>query len=361
MIVSLVYQLARKLLAVPAVLLRRDVSKEAELLVLRHENAVLSRQLTGPRRYSPADRLWLVALSSLLPRRRWAQVFPVTPATLLAWHRRLIACKWDYCMRRRSPGRPPTARAVKALALRLAEENPRWGCRRIQGELVRLGHRIGATTVWEILRAAGLDPAPRRSGPTWREFLTEQARGFIACDFVHVDLLDLRRVYALVFIEHGTRRLRVAGVTAHPTAAWTVQQARNLASELGAHVDSLRFLIRDRDAKYTGSFDAVFAADGIETLKTAPRAPRMNAHCERIIGTVRREALDHLLIWNETHARRVLDTYAQHYNEHRPHQARGQLPPLADEHPAPVIDLTSHRLLRTRVLGGVINEYRYAA
>ena len=158
-IISLVYQLTRKLLTVPAVLLRRDVSKEAELLVLRHENAVLSRQLTSPRRYSPADRLWLVALSSLLPRRRWAQVFPVTPATLLAWHRRLIARKWDYSMRRRSPGRPPTASAVKALALRLAEENPRWGCRRIQGELVRLGHRIGATTVWEILTAAGLDPA----------------------------------------------------------------------------------------------------------------------------------------------------------------------------------------------------------
>jgi putative transposase len=164
-----------------------------------------------------------------------------------------------------------------------------------------------------------------------------------------------------VFLVHGTRRLHVAGVTAHPTAAWTVQQARNLASELGAHVDSLRFLIRDRDAKYTGSFDAVFAADGIETLKTAPRAPRMNAHCERIIGTLRREALDQLLIWNETHARRVLDTYAQHYNQHRPHQARGQLPPLADEHPAPLPNPTSHRLLRTRVLGGIINEYRYAA
>ena len=217
----------------------------------------------------------------------------MTPATLLAWHRRLIARKWDYSLRRGGPGRPPTASAVKAMALRLA--------------------------------------------------------------------LDLRRVYALVFLEHGTRRLHVAGVTAHPTASWTVQQARNLATELGAHVDSLRFLIRDRDAKYTGSFDAVFAADGIETLKTAPRAPRMNAHCERIIGTLQREALDHLLIWSETHARRVLDTYAQHYNQHRPHQARDQLPPLAQEHPAPVTDLTYHRLLRKRVLGGVINEYKYAA
>jgi len=310
-IVSLVYQVARTLLAVPAVLLRRDAAREAELLVLRHENAVLRRQLTGPRRYHLAERLWLAALSSLIPRRRWAQVFSVTPATLLAWHRRLVARKWDYRTRQRKRGRPPTASAVKALVLRLAGENQRWGCRRIQGELVRLGHRIGATTVWEILTAAGVDPAPRRSGPTWREFLTAQAEGVIACDLVRIDLVDLRRVCAGV---PRTRhpRLHVAGVTAHPTASWTVQQARNLAAELGARVDSLRFLLRDRDAKYAGSFDAVFAADGIEAVRAAPRAPRMNAHCERVIGTVRREALDHLLIWNETHARHVLDAYTRH-------------------------------------------------
>ena len=168
-------------------------------------------------------------------------------------------------------------------------------------------------------------------------------------------------MYALVFLEHGTRRLHIAGVTAHPTGSWTVQQARNLTAELGEGIDSLRFLVRDRDAKYAGSFDAVFAADGIQALRTAPRAPRMNAHCERVIGTLRREALDHLLIWNETHARHVLDAYARHYNHRRPHQARRQLPPLAQEHPAPLTDLTTHRLLRTRVLGGVVNEYRYAA
>ncbi|MFD4974680.1 integrase core domain-containing protein [Streptomyces sp. NPDC058424] len=361
MIVSLVYQVTRKLLAVPAMLLRRDAAKDAELLGLRHENAVLRRQLTGPVRYEPADRLWFAALSSLIPRPRWPQVFPVTPATLLAWHRRLIAGKWDHSKRRSRPGRPPTASTLKALVLRLAKDNPRWGCRRIQGELVRLGHPVGTTTVWEILTAAGIDPAPRRGGPTWREFLTAQAEGIIACDFVHIDLVDLRRVYALVFLEHSTRRLHIAGVTAHPTAPWTVQQARNLALELGIRLDSLRFLIRDRDAKYTASFDAVFAADGIEVVRTAPRAPRMNAHCERVIGTLRREVLDHLLIWNETHARQVLDAYARHYNRHRPHQARGQLPPLAQEHPAPVTTLTAHRPLRTRVLSGAINEYRYAA
>ncbi|WP_330280752.1 integrase core domain-containing protein [Streptomyces sp. NBC_00569] len=361
MIVSLVYQVARKLLAAAAVLLRRDVAKDAELLVLRHENAVLRRQLTKPVRYELADRLWFAGLSSLIPRRRWAQVFPVAPTTLLAWHRRLIALRWDYSKCRSRPGRPSTASAVKALVLQLAKENPAWGCRRIQGELVRLGHPVGSTTVWEILTAAGIDPAPRRSGPTWREFLTAQAEGIIACDFVHIDLVDLRRVYALVFLEHGTRRLHIAGVTAHPNGPWTVQQARNLAVKLGTRAESLRFLLRDRDAKYTESFDAVFSADDIQVVRSAPRAPRMNAHCERVIGTLRREVLDHLLIWNEFHAQHVLDEYVRHYNGHRPHQARRQLPPLALEHPTPMAAPSVHRVLRTRILGGVINEYRHAA
>jgi putative transposase len=277
---------------------------------------------------------------------------------VLAWHRRLVARTWDYSKLRSAPGRPPTARAVKELVLRLARENPRWGCRRIHGELARPGHPVGASTVWEILTSAGIGPAPRRSGPTWREFLTVQADGIIACDFLPIDLVDLRRVYVLVFLEHRTRRLHVAGVTAHPTSQWTVQQARNFAAELGVRVDSLRFLIRDRDARYTDSFDAVFAADAVETVKTAPR---MNAHCERVTGTLRHEILDLVPIWNDSHTRRVLVAYTRHDNEHRPHQARGQSPPLADHQPAPVIDLTTRQLLRTRVLDGVINEYRYAA
>ncbi|MGW0633726.1 integrase core domain-containing protein [Streptomyces sp. NPDC002758] len=361
MIVSLVYQVTRKLLSVPAVLLRRQAVRDAELLVLRHENVVLRRQLAGPVRYGPADRLWFAALSSLIPRRRWTHVFPVTPGTLLAWHRRLVARRCDHSKRRSRPGRPRTAKAIKELVLRLASENPRWGCRRIQGELARLGHQVGASTVWEILTAAGAGPAPRRGGPTWREFLTAQADGIIACDFLHIDLVDLRRVYALVFLEHGTRRLHIAGVTAHPTAQWTVQQARNLAVDLGVRLESLRFIVRDRDGKYTDSFDAVFESETIEVLRTAPRSPRMNAHCERVIGTLRREALDHVLIWNETHARRVLDEYVRHYNGHRPHQARGQLPPLAERQPAPVTDLNTTRLLRSPVLGGLTSEYRYVA
>ncbi|WP_370219078.1 integrase core domain-containing protein [Kitasatospora sp. GAS1066B] len=316
-------------------LLRRDAAQDAELLVLRHENAVPRRQLTVPVRYEQADRLWFAALSSLIPRSRWATVLPVTPGTLLAWHRGLIARKWDCSKRRGRPGRPPTASALRRLVLRLAKENPRWGCRRIQGELVRLGHPIGTTTVWGILTAAGVDPAPRRGGPTWREFLAAQAEGVIACDFVHIDLVDLRRVYALVFLEHGTRRLHITGVTAHPPGPWAVQQARNLAVELGIRLDSLHFLIRDRDAKYTASFNAVFEAEDMEVIQTPPRAPRANAHCERVIATLRREVPNHLLIRNETHAQQVFDTYTRHDTRHRPHQARRQFPPPAQEHPVP--------------------------
>jgi transposase len=190
------------------------VSKDAELLALRHENAVLRRQV-GRVRYQPGDRLWLAALSRLVPRRRWGEVFPVTPATLLAWHRRLVARKWDYSSRRR-PGRPPTAAAVRKLVIRIAEENPTWGHRRVQGELIRLGHPIAASTVWQILHDAGIDPAPRRTGPTWKQFLTAQACGIIAVDFVHVDTVLLRRVYALIVIEHATRRAHLAGITASP-------------------------------------------------------------------------------------------------------------------------------------------------
>ncbi|WP_231648042.1 integrase core domain-containing protein [Saccharothrix sp. NRRL B-16348] len=245
--------------------------------------------------------------------------------------------------------------------LRLAQENPRWGHRRIQGELARLGHHIAHSTVWRILHEAGIDPAPRRTGPTWREFLTAQAQGVIAADFLHLDTMLGKRLYALVFLEHGTRRLHVTGVTTHPTWEWTTQQARNLAADLGHRTQSLRFLLRDRDGKYGRAFDSVFLADDLRIIKSAPQAPRMNAHCERVIGTIRRELLDHILITGEAHARHVLKTYEHHYNQHRPHQARDQLPPDARQHPAAVHDLDTRRLQRTRVLGGLINEYRHAA
>ncbi|MFG2084896.1 MULTISPECIES: hypothetical protein [unclassified Spirillospora] len=212
-LLSLVYRLVRCLLGVLEVLVRSDLSKNAELLVLRHENQVLRRQVGGRRlRWDHLDRLWLAALSRSVHRRRWAEVFPVTPATILRWHRSLVARKWTFTDRRR-PGRPSTGVSVKALILRMARENPTWGHRRIQGEPARLGYVIAASTVWEIWHAAGIDPVPRRAGPTWRQFLTAQAHAIIACDFFTVETVLLKRLYVLVFIEHGTRRLHLGGVT----------------------------------------------------------------------------------------------------------------------------------------------------
>jgi hypothetical protein len=277
-IISVVYLLVRCLLSCLAVLTRHQVSKDAELLVLRHENAVLRRRV-GRVRYEPGDRLWLTALSRLVPRRRWGEVFLVTPATLFAWHRRLAARKWDYSSRRR-PGRPSTPATIRKLVIRIATENPTWGHRRVQGELVRLGHPIAASTVWQILHDAGIGPAPRRTCPTWRQFLTAQARGIIAADFVHVDTILLRRLYALIVIEHGTRRVRPAGITAHPDGAWTTQAARNILIDLGQRTTSLKFLIGDRAGQFTSSFDAVFTAEGIRIVASPPRAPRANAICE---------------------------------------------------------------------------------
>jgi putative transposase len=356
---SVIYLLARCLLSCLMMLARREACKDAELLVLRHENAVLRRQV-GRVRYQPGDRLWLAALSRLIPRHRWGEVFAVTPATLLAWHRRLIARKWDYASRRR-PGRPSTAAAVRKLVIRIATENPTWGHRRVQGELIKLGHRIAASTVWQILHDAGIDPAPRRAGPTWRQFLAAQARGILTADFVHVDTVLLRRIYALIVIEHGTRRAHLAGITAHPDGAWTTQAARNFLIDLGQHAASAKFLIRDRAGQFTESFDAVFTADCIRILPSPPQAPRANAVCERMIGTLRRELFDRLLIVNEHHLRRVLTEYLIHYNTARPHRTLGHLPPAQAHVRPPQVDLAEHRVRRKQVLGGLTHEYQIAA
>jgi putative transposase len=252
----IVYLLARRVLGLAVLVFRGNLAKDAELLVLRHENAVLWRH-AGRIRYQPADRVWFTALTRLIPRERWAEVFPVTPATLLAWHRRLAARKYD-TSKRREPGRPPAIRSIARLVVRLAKENPLWGYRRIHGELTKLGVTIAPSTVYEILRGAGIGPAPRCAGPTWRQFLHAQAGGIVAVDFLYVDTVLLKRMYVLVFIEHGTRRMHLGGVTANPTGEWTVQQARNLALTLGERFENFRFLIRDRGSNFTQSFDAVF-------------------------------------------------------------------------------------------------------
>jgi putative transposase len=358
-LLSIVYRLVRCLFGLVAVLVRPDLSKDAELLVLRHENQVLRRQLGGRLRWDHTDRLWLAALSRLVSRRRWPEVFPVTPATILGWHRNLVARKWDYASRRR-PGRPSTGTSVRTLVIRMAQENPAWGHRRIQGELARLGHVIAASTVWEILHTAGIDPAPRRAGPTWRQFLTAQAHAIIACDYLVVETVLLQRLYVLVFIEHGTRRLHLAGVTARPTGAWAAQQARNLAMDLGDRLGTLRFLIHDRDPVFTAAFGEVFRSEGLRISPTLPKTPRMNAICERVIGTLRRELLDRILILGERHLALVLGEYVAHYNGHRPHQSRRQQPPDIEAQPVrDVADLRSVR--RKRVVAGVVNEYHRAA
>jgi putative transposase len=242
----------------------------------------------------------------------------------------------------------------------MARENPAWGHRRIQGELARLGHVIAASTVWEILHAAGIDPAPRRAGPTWRQFLTAQAHAIIAGDFLVVETVLLRRLCVLVFIEHGTRRLHVAGVTARPTGAWAVQQARNLAMDVGDRLGTFRFLIHDRDPVFTTAFAEVFRSEGLRIIPTLPGTPRMNAICERVNGTLRRELLDRILILGERHLALVLSEYVAHYNGHRPHQFRQQQPPDIEAQPAQdVADLRSVR--RKRVVAGVVNEYHRAA
>jgi putative transposase len=264
---KIAYLLMRWLFGLAVLVIHDDGEKNAELLVLRHENAVRRRN-AGRVRYEPGDRAWFAALMRFIPRRRWAEVFPVAPATLLAWHRRLAAGKYD-TSRRRRPGRPATVRSISRLTIRLAHENPLWGYRRIHGELTKLGASVAASTVYEILRAAGIDPAPRRDGPTWRQFLHAQAAGILAVDFLHVDSVALTRLYVVVFIEHDTRRMHLGGITAHPTGAWTVQQARNVALNLGDRFGDFRFLIRDRGSNFTASFDAVFQATGTTILRTA--------------------------------------------------------------------------------------------
>ena len=251
---------------------------------------------------------------------------------------------------------------MKNLVIRMATENPTWGHRRVQGELIRLGHRIAASTVWQILHDAGLDPAPRRSGPTWRQFLTTQAKAVLAVDFVHVDTVLLRRIYALIAVEHGSRRAHLLGVTAHPTGAWTTQAARNLLMDLTDRATSITFLLRDHDSRFTRAFDAVFAADGIQILTSPPGAPRANAICERMIGTLRRELLDRVLVVNERHLRRILTSYLHHFNAARPHRTLGQLAPAqAETRPPPVINLASYQVRRRAILDGLTSEYHLTA
>jgi putative transposase len=309
----LMYLLISRLASWMLLLARSDAAKDVEILVLRHQLAVLHRLNPRPR-MSWADRALIAALVRRLPGHRRVGLL-VTPATILRWHRRLVARRWTTSDRR--PGRPPIPAGLRSLTVSLATENPTWGYRRLHGELAGLGYQVGASTMWKILKAYGVDPSPRRSGPSWTEFLRAQAHTILACDLFHLDTITLTRLYAFFVVEHATRQVHILGVTAYPTGAWLTQQARNLATDLDDAGKRFRFLIRDRDSKFTPMFDAVFTGAEIQVIKTPIRAPRANAIAERFVGSIRRELLDRILIMNQRHAAAALSGYQDHYNHHR--------------------------------------------
>ena len=278
---------------------------------------------------------------------------------MLRWHKRLVRWRWTYPHR---TGRPPVNAKVAELIGQMARENPSWGYKRIQGELLGLGYRVGASTVRRVLRRLRVPPAPERGHDAWRQFLRAQAETMLACDFFHVDCaVTLRRVYVFFVLEIGTRHVHVLGVTTNPDGAWTTQQARNLLMDLGERADRFRFLIRDRAGQFTEAFDAVLAGAGIEVVKIPPRSPKANAYAERWVRTVRAEATDRMLITGPRHLRTVLDEYVAHYNGHRPHRARDLRPPDHDDGAAPVAGLPTARIRRHGILGGLIHEYERAA
>src|SRR3954471_14790662 len=349
--VKLIYQMFAKLLSWMMLHARSDTTNEIEILVLRHQLAILQRRTPRPQ-IKWSDRAVIAALARLLPARRRHGLL-VTPATILRWHRHLVRQRWTSQPVR--GGRPAIPPGVRALIVRLATENPTWGYRLVHGELAGLGYQIGASTVWTILNTAGIDPAPRRAGPTWAQFLHAQAHAILACDVFHLDTITLHRLYAFFVIEHASRRVHILGVTAHPTGAWLTKQARNLLIDLDDTAQRFRFLIRDRDAKFTAPFDAVFTAIDLRIIKTPVRAPRANAIAERFVGSIRRELLDRTLIINQRHAVAVLGEYEHHYNSHRPHRSLGQAAPLRPL-PQPTTS-EANTVRRHDRLGGLLHEY----
>jgi putative transposase len=339
---------------------REEAWQTAEILILRHQLAVVQRRQPRRPNVNWADRALLVTLLGVIPKaRRQGLRLLVTPDTIVRWHRDIVRRRWAARSMRGKSGRPATRRNISALVLRLARENPEWGYRRIHGELTGLGIKVAASTVWEILKKAGIDPAPRRTGSAWPQFLRSQAEAILACDFFTADLPGGTQAYVLAVIEHATRRIRILGVTLHPSGEWTAQQARNLIMDLGEQAHQIKFMIRDRGSNFTAAFDVVLAEAGIRTVLCNVRTPRMNAIAERWIGGCRRELLDRTLIWNQAHLRRILRLYEIHHNQHRPHRSLDGAAPLKPL-PEPV-DLEKYRVRKHARVGGTINEYRLVA
>jgi putative transposase len=357
-LLSILYLLLRSLLRLLA---RRDEqARELEIFVLRHQLQVLRRQIARPS-FTRADRLLLAAASRPLPRPAWSW-FLVTPQTLLRWHRELVARKWRRYSNKPRHGRPPIDRELEDLIVRLARDNARWGYKRIQGELKKLGIEVSAATISRVLARNGLGPAPRRGETTWRQFLTQQATSILSCDFFTVETLFLSRIYVLFFIELATRRVHLGGCTPNPNGPWMIQQARNLGICLEDRLAPVRFVIHDRDSKFTAAFDDVFAVQGMEVIHTPYRAPKANAVAERWVRTVRQECLDWLLIVSRRHLQRVLRIYVEHYNQQRPHRSLGlQVPTSPGSDPPRSYARAPLNVRRQDRLGGLIHEYELAA
>ena len=281
----------------------------------------------------------------------------VTPGTILRWHRRLVTRQWTYPRR---TGRPPVSAEIAALIERLATENNSWGYKRIQGELLKVGHRVSASTIRRVLTALKIPPAlQRRTDTTWRKFLHAQAATMLAADFFHVDCaVTLQRLYCFFVIEVGSRYVHILGVTPNPDGPWTTQRIRSLLMDLGDRAADFRFLVRDRAGQFTASFDALLAGAGIEAVKIPPRSPRANAYAERFVLTARTEVTDQMLIFGQRYLRTILAQYEAHYNGRRPHRSRQLRPPRPDH---PPVDLFQERIQRRPVLGGLISEYERAA
>ncbi len=356
MVRSLVVLVVRRVLTL--LLWRSGDAKDLEIVVLRHQLQVLRRQVGRPR-FRWSDRLFLAAASRRLPRGVW-RIFLVTPQTVLRWHRELVRRKWSGRVRGR-PGRPPLDGATRALVLRVARENPRWGYPRIQGELAKLGVRVSPTTIRTLLRHHGLGPTPRQGGLSWRAFLRQQAASVIACDFFTVETVWLQTLYVLFFIELRSRRVHVSGCTAKPDAGWVTQQARNLVLGRPDLEGCLRFLVRDRDSKFTPAFDEVFRSAASKVIRTPVKAPRANAYAERWVRTVRTECLDWLLILNRSHLERVLHVYVGHSHHQRPNRGLGLATPEGQRRPEVLVSSASGDVRRHDLLGGWLHEYDQAA
>jgi transposase InsO family protein len=364
-LVRFVYLAVVHVFAVLRLLSMADREKDVEILALRHQLTILQRQLGDQRpRLRPEDRMFLAALLVPLSRgvlRRLRLL--ATPDTVLRWHRDLVKHRHARVSVNRGPGRPRTLASVRRLVLRLAAENPSWGYRRIHGELALLGVKVAASTVWEILKTDGVDPAPQRATVRWADFLRSQAEAILAMDFVESVTLTGQRQYILAAVHHAGRRVRTLGTTAHPTHAWVTQAVRNLLMDLAdaGHVAQVRFLIRDRDAKYPALIDEILRDAKIATVRTGVRMPRMNAIMERWVKTLRAELLDRTLIWNETHLRHALREYERHYNQHRTHRSLASAAPLRARPQALEPDRIEHLVIRRQDrLGGVLHEYGHA-